>query len=346
MIARELTRGGVAATPIDGLVLTGDVRTRDGQPAFPKGTRLRSGDEARLLACPWDVLHVLVLEPGDVHEAEAGRRLAVAVAGEGTSVGECTGGQWPVRATTRGVLRVRVDALAAVNACQDLSVYTLYDGQVVEAGEAVARAKIIPFSIPEATIALGERRAREAGPIIAVRAFQPRRVGALVQESPRPGAIARFRTVFAEKVAWFGGHLDEPVVVAPDEEQLTAGLQALLDRSLDLVVVVGSRAMDPLDPVFAALDGVGASTVRRGMPAHPGSLCWVARRGATTIVGMPSCGVFSQATVFDLLLTWVFAGVPLDAPLLAQFGHGGFLTRDMAFRFPPYRRTRDRGEVE
>ena len=346
MIGRRLTRDALGAVPLGGLVLAGDVRTGDGRIAIPKGTVLGDGDEDRVRDGVWEVLHVLDLEPGDVHESEAGRRLAAAVAGEGLVVGGCAGGQWPLRTSTRGMLRVNTAGLASVNACQDLSVYTLYDGQVVEAGETVARAKIVPFAVAESTIALGERRAREGGPIVAVQAFRACRVGALVQESPGAKAIARFRSVFAEKVAWFGGHLDDPLVVAPDEDGVRGGLEALLERRLDLVAVVGSRAMDPLDPVFPALEAVGATMVRRGMPAHPGSLCWVATHGPTTIVGMPSCGVFSQATVFDLLLTWVFAGVELDAGLLARFGHGGFLTRDMAFRFPPYRRARDRGEVE
>jgi molybdopterin biosynthesis enzyme len=171
-------------------------------------------------------------------------------------------------------------------------------------------------------------------------------VAALVQESLGARAISRFRAVFAEKVEWFGGILDEPEFVPPHPAAVTGALAGILDRPVDLAVVAGSRAMDPLDPVFEALHAVGATMVRRGMPAHPGSLCWIARRGDTTIIGMPSCGVFSQATVFDLLLTSVFAGDALDGERLAGFGHGGFLTRDMAFRFPPYRRARDRGEVE
>ncbi|MGQ0649516.1 MAG: hypothetical protein ACT4P7_18330 [Gemmatimonadaceae bacterium] len=345
MIARQLRRASLGG-PLAGLVLAGDVRAPGGQLAFAKGSVLRDEDRSRLLECPWDTLHVLELDASDVHEAAAGCRLATAVAGAGVAVGECAGGQWPIRATHRGVLRVGLEGLARVNAYPDLSVYTLYDGQVVEGGETVARAKIIPFAVPESTIASGERRAAESSPIVSVRGFQPRTVGALVQDAPRARVMERFRSVFAEKIAWFGGQLEEPIVVAPDEGSVRQGLGAMLERSLNLVVIVGSRAMDPLDPVFSALEDVGATMIRRGMPAHPGSLCWVARRTGTTIVGMPSCGVFSQATVFDLLLTWEFAGVPLDASLLAQFGHGGFLTKDMAFRFPPYRRARERGEVE
>jgi hypothetical protein len=346
VIPYRVTRESLGTRSLAGLVLATDVRDAAGRLVRAKGDVLAEDDLDALQGATWRELHLIALDPGDVHESQAGARLARAVAGTGVLVGACSGGQWPLRAASRGVLQVNVPGLASVNASADLAVYTLFDGQVVEAGETVARAKIIPFALPEDVIAAGEARARAAAPVMAVRAFQPRRVRALVQESLGARAMERFKAVFGEKVAWFGGDLDEPVFVAPDEAHVARALARLLEGAPDLLVVAGSRTMDPLDPVFAALLASGASLVRRGMPAHPGSLCWVARCAGTTIVGMPSCGVFSQATVFDLLLTWVFAGVPLDAGLLAQFGHGGFLTRDMAFRFPPYRQAADRGEVE
>lgn len=346
MIPRRLTRESLGTQPLAGLVLATDVRDAAGRVVRGKGEVLVDADAALLAEAPWRELHVMALEAADVHEAAAGARLAQAVAGPGVIIGTSGGGQWPIKAVPRGILQVNVPGLAAVNASADLSVYTLFDGQVVEALETVARAKIIPFAVPEDVIASGEARAVAAAPIVAVRGFQAKRVSALVQESLGARAVDRFKAVFGEKVAWFGGVLDEPRFVSPEATSVAGTLNALLAGAPDLLVVAGSRTMDPLDPAFAALEASGATLVRRGMPAHPGSLCWVAQRGATTIVGMPSCGVFSQATVFDLLLTWVFAGVSLDAARLAQFGHGGFLTRDMAFRFPPYRQAADRGEVE
>ena len=346
MIARVLTREQLGTERLNGLVLTADLSDRAGQFVLAKGTTLCDADLVRLHQAEWDTLHVLVLASDDVHEAEAGRRLAQAVAGPGIVVGASTGGQWPLRSLHRGVLEVNAAGLAALHACEDLSVYTLYDGQVVDGQETVARAKIVPFAVPQATMALGERRAAELAPLLAVRPFHPCRVSALVQESLSGRARERFQEAFGEKVAWFGGVLNEPLHVRPERGEVGDALATLLASGPDLLVVAGSRAMDPLDPIYSALATVGATMIRRGMPAHPGSLCWVARGGATSIVGMPSCGVFSRATVFDLLLTWVFAGVSLDAPRLAQVGHGGFLTRDMAFRFPPYRHARDRGEVE
>lgn len=341
----ELPRAALDATDLTHLVLTSDLRDDAGHLALAKGTRL-AHERHTLARVAWSTLHLVALEHGDVDEGSAGQRLARAVAGAGIEPGEAAGGQWPLRATHRGILRVDSAVLARLNAHEDLGVYTLFDGQVVDAGEVVARAKIIPFAVAEATIAAGEACVREGGAPIRLDGFRACRVVAIVQESLGTRAVQKFRDTFGEKVTWFGGTLLPPVFVEPDAGALAAALREASIAGPDLVVVAGSRVMDPLDPLFAALAATGARMVRRGMPAHPGSLCWVAERDGVPIVGMPSCGVFSQATVFDLLLTRVFAGLPLTSEALALFGHGGFLGRDMAFRFPPYRQARERGEVE
>jgi molybdopterin biosynthesis enzyme len=137
-----------------------------------------------------------------------------------------------------------------------------------------------------------------------------------------------------------------PAFVASDSDTVADGISDMVKQGADVIVVAGSRSKDPLDPVHVALDRLGAVVERRGVPAHPGSLAWLARLGETPIMGMPSCGLFSQATVFDLILPRLLAGEQVGASELAALGHGGFLTRDMTFRFPPYRPARDRGEVE
>jgi len=61
---------------------------------------------------------------------------------------------------------------------------------------------------------------------------------------------------------------------------------------------------------------------------------------------MPSCGLFSRATVFDLVLPRLLTGLPVDSAWLATLGAGGLLTRDVAARLPPYRPRQERGAVE
>ena len=102
---------------------------------------------------------------------------------------------------------VNAAALAAVNAHEGMSVFTLYDLQPVEAGEAVARAKITPLAIPERLVKDAEARAWSAGGLVTVKPFQPRRAGALSRESLTPPQRQRFESSLTEKVDWFGSRL-------------------------------------------------------------------------------------------------------------------------------------------
>ena len=236
-----------------------------------------------------------------------------------------------------------VDLLDAVNAIDGLAVYTLLNGQVVDRGEIVARAKILPFLVPAGDVNLAVSAA--ARDVVSVRAFAARRVAAVVQESLGSTALDRFGRSLHEKVEWFGGALAGVEVVSPDEDAIATALSRSA-QGADLVVVAGTRAMDPLDPAFGALARAGGSLERVGVPAHPGSLLWLASLGVVPVAGMPTCGLFSRATVFDVFLARFMAGLPTDVEWLVSLGHGGLLTRDMAWRFPPYRPRQDRGVVE
>ena len=69
---------------------------------------------------------------------------------------------------------------------------------------------------------------------------------------------------------------------------------------------------------------------------HPGSSYWVAELGGCAVIGVGSCGAFSQRSALDLLLVRLFAAEPLDSALFAGLGHGGLLASEMAWRFPRY----------
>jgi hypothetical protein len=65
-------------------------------------------------------------------------------------------------------------------------------------------------------------------------------------------------------------------------------------------------------------------------------MIWLAELGDTRLLGLPQCGMFTLATAADLILPRLLTGERLTATELAELAHGGLLTRDMRFRFPPY----------
>ncbi len=325
-------------------VLCHDVRDDAGKVALAKGAVLDPTAVKTLLQLPWEEIHVLALDPGDLHEEAAGQRLAKVAVGEGVEVKGYTGGQWTLTAARRGLLRIDAGRLTDVNVHEGIAVFTLFDGQPVERGETVAKAKVTPLVISAETVKAVERAAGDG--VVRVAPFVPAVVGAVARESLEPRQRTRFEAALRQKVDWFGGRLLDIRFAEPTARAVADELSALRREGADVLIVAGASALDPLDPVFGGLTVLGAHMERHGAPAHPGSLLWLARWQELPVLGMPTCGMFSQATTFDLVLPRLLAGERVDNRELAGLGHGGLLSREMAYRFPPYRAGAARGELE
>jgi hypothetical protein len=279
-------------------------------------------------------LHLVGVEAGELHEAEAGARLARAVAGPGIDLRGPAESQYTLLARQRGLLRVDAERLFAVNSLDGISVLARFDNQPVDAGDELAGAKVTPLVMPQETIEAVERICRE-GPPLRVLPFKPMRVAALVLERVDGRARDRFQAVLEHKLAWYGSEL-VAVGEARSGDQYVGALQDVLEAAPDLIMAAGASSLDPLEPLFEALDAVGARIVKHGVPVHPGSLFWIAYVGPVPLFGLSSCEMFSHRTILDLVLPRLFAGEPIGRDDLARLGHGGMLGREMAFRFPAY----------
>jgi Probable molybdopterin binding domain len=338
--------------------LTGAVLTRDlsvSGTRWSKGRRLSVADLAAL-GEPGAVagrgvraaavgLDLLVPGPSDVHEDAVALRLAAAVAGPCLVQRGPHESRVDLLAEADGVAVVDVALLERLDRIDPLEVFTVLDGQTVRQGELVASVKCAPHLVPERIVARAERlteRARAAGrgPVVQVLPFLPRRVAALVKESVAGAARQRFETTVRRKVEALGSELmalryvaDEPAAVAAALRSLNEG-----EAAADLVLTAGGASTDPRDAFFVALRRLGGRIVRRGVPAHPGSMLWLGRLGPTIILGLPTCGAYSKATAADLLLPRLLAGEPPTAATVARLGYGGVLTPAMRFRMPAYAR--------
>jgi hypothetical protein len=321
-----------------GKVLCHDVRgagRRRGGVLF-KGSTLTADDLRRLGDLPAQEVHLLAVEPGDVPEDAAARRIAAAVAGPGIMVKGPHQSRFGLLARHRGVLRVKVAALWDVDCVEGVAVYTWYDGQVVDQGDEIGAAKVTPLVIAEDTVREVERIAREQAPIVDVAPFLPHSVGMVVSEELDARARSRFERSIHDRLAWFGAELLGVRYVQPNGEGAAAAVRELLSGSASLILTGGGNAIDPADPMLRALNELGVPLEKHGVPAHPGSMLWLAYVGETPMLGLPSCGMYSRATAMDIVLPQLLTGRRLRRADLAALGHGGHLTRSMEFRFAPY----------
>lgn len=313
--------------------------------ALKKGHVLAAADLPVLAALgtqqPDLAVPLLLPTPTDVHEDVAAARLGQLIAGPGIRPGAAMQGKIRLAAAVRGLVRVNAAALARLNAVPDVSIYTLFDQQPVDEGTVVAEAKCTPLMIAAEHLAAAEAAVadRAARGVVDVRPFRPARAVLLIRERLEGLTAGRVRAGLARKLAWFGATLlpDPGPPTLPDDAAVLADrLAAALAAGADLILTAGGSLSDPFDPTLAALRHLDAALVVRGVPIHPGSLLWVAYAGAVPILGVPSCGLLSESTSFDLVLPRLLAGdraALADAP---SWGHGGLLAAGQSYRFPPY----------
>jgi hypothetical protein len=333
--------------------IVGGVLTRDlvvGGSRWAKGRRLSVEDLDALAAhrpVLVDAVTVIVLEPGELHEDDVALALAKAAAGAGVTLRGPAESRVDLVAAVDGVLHVRIAELSRVNRVDPLEVFTAFDGSIVAPGRIVASVKIAPHLVGASVVepVLARLRALRGG-LVRVAAFRPMRVAAIVKESVRAADRDRFERSVRDKIEGLGSTLTGIAYVADDEVAVTSALAGAArgGDAADIVLTAGGRSTDPLDPFFTAIDALGGTVVRHGVPAHPGSMLWLARIGRVAVLGLPTCGAYSKATAADLVLPRLLTGERPGRDLVAGLGHGGLLTRDQRFRFPAYARQLDAPE--
>lgn len=326
-----------ATTDLTGTIITQAVRV-------PGGGRLRKGeviDETtlELIARLEQPVHAIRLDPGEIHEDAAARRLATLAMGHGLHAREPVQSRVNVIATVKGLLRVDPEAVELVNRHEPLGLFTVLDRLPVVSGKIVAGAKIGTVAMPEAILCeVEDLVARRERPILEVKPYQAHLVGVVVTEGLAEKLRDRFEQSVRQKIGWYGSEILRFDYVANDGAAVSTAIDALLADGATLILTAGGNMMDPLDATLVAMPEIGAQVVRLGAPAHPGSMFWLADLIAsnTSIVNLASCSMYSKATVADLVLPWIMAGEQVTSADLASIGYGGLLDRDMGWRFPNY----------
>ena len=227
-------------------------------------------------------------------------------------------------AATPGVVHVRIAELERLNRIDPLEVFTR-----VRRPDRRARRPRRERQGRAARRRGGDRgRRRPRSPASAAgrssgsRRSSPGRVGGRRQGvPPRATARERFEASVRAKVEGLGSTIVAIAYVADDDEavEAAAGPRSRTGREPGRRDPDRGRpSTDPSDPFFVAIEALGGRVVRHGVPAHPGSMLWLARIGRTAILGLPTCGAYSKATAADLLLPRLLTGEPATRRTVAR----------------------------
>ena len=316
--------------------IAGRVLTHDLGPGLRKGLVLTPADLDAVRSAGVPEVHVVQLEAGDVHEDAAAQRLAAAVAGDGVAASDPVQSQVRLLATRRGLVRVDRAAVEEMNGLPAIAVFTLVDGQAVAEGEEVAGTKVTPVAIEGAVLERAEKIAADHRPVVRVAPFRPLLAAVVVTEKLKPKARHAFTEAVTLKLGWYGARLAGVREVTRSGRPVRAAYEDAEAGGVELILFAGASSIDPLDAAYSELVAAGGEVLHRGVPAHPGSMLWLGRLGAATVLGVASCAGFGRNTALDLVLPFVFADGGITPADLKALGYGGLIESGAGRRFPPY----------
>ncbi|MCS6886856.1 MAG: molybdopterin-binding protein [Chloroflexus sp.] len=314
-----------------GHILCHNLADAQGRKALSKGRRLRAEDLPRLAELGLSAVRVAVLAPDDVHEDEAAIRLAQIVAGSGVAIGEPHAGRVNLRATVAGPLMIDAEALLAINLIDGLTVATLPPYTFVTAGQMLATIKIIPFAVPALDLAQAAAAAGDAG-VLRVAALVRQRVGVALVSSPAARARVErgMLPAIVGRISDLGATMIACRELPLDEQEVAAGLSALVEAGADLIITAGETSVVDRDDVIPrAVLRLGGEIAHYGAPVEPGNLLLLAylhHTGDTIpLIGAPGCVRSRDQNIVDLILPRLMANERLGRREIVALGLGGLL---------------------
>lgn len=287
-----------------------------------KGTVLTAAHLETLAGRGLRRLTVARLEPGDVHEDTAARRLAdVVPAGAGLEAGPAATGRVNLRAKVPGIVQIDAAAIHAANRISPaITIATVAEWTRLEPRGLAATIKIIPYALPEADLALA--CAAAAGAMrLRTPVFDTVTLIETVTDGKTPPDKGRRST--ATRLARLGLSLTDRVVVAHEEEAIA---QALQDApGAVLLVLTGSATSDSADTAPQGLRRAGGRVAHFGMPVDPGNLLFVGDLRQKPVIGLPGCARSPALNGADWVLERVLCDVPVGPAEIAAMGVGGLL---------------------
>ena len=303
---------------------------------FRKGHIVAEADIPVLLSMGKDHLYVWEKTEGMLHEDEAAERLRALCQNENMHPTPVKEGKIELVADVDGLFRVDAARLYAVNSVDEIMVATRHTNTAVRRGDKLAGTRVIPLVVAEARLREAEEAAGGA-PLLELLPYV-RKTAAIVTTGSEVfyGRIEdKFTPVVERKLAGFGIQVVYRAKAPDDRAQIVAAIGAARAAGAELVVCTGGMSVDPDDQTPGAIKAAGARVVSYGAPVLPGAMFLLGYfDDGTPVMGLPGCVMYAGATVFDLVLPRVAAGVPVSKADLAGMGHGGLCLGCSECRYP------------
>ncbi|MPM27330.1 hypothetical protein SDC9_73840 [bioreactor metagenome] len=304
---------------------------------FRKGHVVTEADIPMLLSMGKDHLYVWEVDENTLHENEAADRLAALCESEHMRRGDVKEGKIELFATEDGVFQVDVARLDALNAMEDVMVATRHTNTAVKAGDKLCGTRVIPLVIDKRRLEEAEALVGKK-PLLKLTPFRKGLKAGIVTTGSEVfyGRIEdKFTPVVERKLAAYGVTVAEKRLSDDQSANIVAAIDSVRKAGVDIVLCTGGMSVDPDDRTPGAIRESGANIITYGAPVLPGAMFLLGYYDdGIPVMGLPGCVMYAKASIFDIVLPRIVAGIPITRSDLTRLGNGGLCLNCAVCTYP------------
>ena len=292
---------------------------------FRKGHIVMEEDIPVLLSMGKEHLYVWEMNENMVHENDAAERLLALCGQENMTRSEVKEGKIELKAACDGLFRVDSRRLIDVNTLEDIMIATRRGNTAVKKGDKLAGMRVIPLVIEEEKLKAAEATAGEE-PLLELLPYVKKTAAIIATGSEvKKGLIQdTFTPVVRDKLAAYGIETISITYSGDGVDNVAGAIAEARNTGADMILCTGGMSVDPDDNTPGGIKQSGARIVTYGAPVLPGAMFLLGYfEDGTPIMGLPGCVMYAGATIFDLALPRIAAGVEMTKADFAVMGEGG-----------------------
>ena len=291
---------------------------------FKKGHIVTEEDIPVLLSMGKENLYIFEKDENTLHEDEAAEILCEICKGKNISRGKVSEGKIELFSDIDGLFTVDREKLKKINSVDEIMIATRKGDTAVKSGDKLAGTRVIPLVIGKDKTDIAKGIAGEK-PILNVLPYVLKTAAVITTGSEVfHGRIEdKFTPVLKEKLSEYGIGITEHIITDDGTDNIQQAINSVKGKA-DMILCTGGMSVDPDDNTPGAIKNTGAQIVTYGAPVLPGAMFLMGYyEDGTPVMGLPGCVMYAKATIFDLVLPRIAAGVRLTRADFIGYGEGG-----------------------
>ena len=235
-------------------------------------------------------------------------------------------GKINITAKEGGILKIDINTLNKINKIGEIILVTKYNNSYIKKGETVAATRVIPLLIEKSQLDEMKEIVKDRNVLTFKKIDKNKKLALITTGNEVYNGIIKDKSKEALLKKYKKYELnDMEQVFSPDDKDTIKKYIKKFENEKDIIMCTGGMSIDPDDVTPSAIRESNWEIVTYGTPVLPGAMFMLAYKGEKVLIGLPGGVVFSEKTVFDILLPRILTDDKITKQEIIEMGHGGLL---------------------